>query len=129
MQYTHAIPCLAYTDARTNIQWLVDAFGADARTIHDGPDGTVAHAEVWFGNSCVMMGTLKERNIPPYKPGQTIVYVVVATAAEVDRLHERCLKHGARIAIALKDTDYGSHDFSVYDPEGNVWSFGTYTPT
>jgi hypothetical protein len=24
------------------------------------------------------------------------------------------------------DTDYGSRDFAVRDPEGNRWSFGTY---
>ena len=30
--------------------------------------------------------------------------------------------------MELTDTDYGSRDFSVRDPEGNVWSFGTYAP-
>ena len=26
------------------------------------------------------------------------------------------------------DTEYGSRDFTARDPEGNVWSFGTYRP-
>lgn len=26
------------------------------------------------------------------------------------------------------DAGYGSRDFSVRDPEGNLWSFGTYSP-
>jgi len=26
------------------------------------------------------------------------------------------------------DTDYGSRDFTVRDPEGNLWAFGTYRP-
>ena len=26
----------------------------------------------------------------------------------------------------LHETDYGSRDFAVRDPEGNRWSFGTY---
>ncbi|MGH2960652.1 MAG: VOC family protein, partial [Solirubrobacterales bacterium] len=26
------------------------------------------------------------------------------------------------------DTDYGSRDYSARDPEGNMWSFGTYLP-
>ena len=30
--------------------------------------------------------------------------------------------------MALTDLDYGSRDFSVRDPEGNLWSFGTYRP-
>jgi len=30
--------------------------------------------------------------------------------------------------MELTDTDYGSRDFAVRDPEGNIWSFGTYAP-
>jgi len=26
----------------------------------------------------------------------------------------------------LKDTDYGSHGFSLRDAEGNAWTIGTY---
>jgi uncharacterized glyoxalase superfamily protein PhnB len=26
----------------------------------------------------------------------------------------------------VKNKDYGSRDFLVRDPEGNVWNFGTY---
>jgi uncharacterized glyoxalase superfamily protein PhnB len=26
------------------------------------------------------------------------------------------------------DQDYGSRDFTVRDPEGNLWAFGTYAP-
>ncbi|MBC8089024.1 MAG: VOC family protein [Phycisphaerae bacterium] len=127
-QVTHAIPCLAYSDAHTAIKWLVDVFGAEARHVYDGPDGSVMHAEVWFGSCCVMMGSLKETPYPPNKPGETAIYIVASSAAEVDRLHEQANKHNARIAITLRDTDYGSHDFAVYDNEGNFWSFGTYAP-
>jgi uncharacterized glyoxalase superfamily protein PhnB len=28
----------------------------------------------------------------------------------------------------LRDTDYGSREYSVRDPEGHLWSFGTYNP-
>lgn len=29
----------------------------------------------------------------------------------------------------LKDEEYGSRGFTVRDPEGNLWSFGTYGGT
>ncbi|GCC47386.1 hypothetical protein chiPu_0031451, partial [Chiloscyllium punctatum] len=32
------------------------------------------------------------------------------------------------IEMELRDTDYGSRDFACRDPEGNLWSFGTYWP-
>jgi uncharacterized glyoxalase superfamily protein PhnB len=35
---------------------------------------------------------------------------------------------GADIALELTDTDYGSRDFTVRDPEGNLWALGTYRP-
>jgi hypothetical protein len=33
---------------------------------------------------------------------------------------------GAEVLRELRDEDFGSRDFSVRDPEGNLWSFGTY---
>jgi uncharacterized glyoxalase superfamily protein PhnB len=30
--------------------------------------------------------------------------------------------------VDITDTEYGSHDFTVRDPEGNLWAFGTYRP-
>lgn len=127
-RYTHAIPCISYADAHAGIRWLVDTFGADARHVYDGPDNTVAHAELWFGDACVMMGSLKNNDMPPHSAGQGCIYIVVASADEVNALYARVVAAGARISITLRDTDYGSRDFACLDPEGNFWSFGTYVP-
>ncbi|MGZ4246571.1 MAG: VOC family protein [Solirubrobacteraceae bacterium] len=35
---------------------------------------------------------------------------------------------GATIVRELEETDYGSREYSARDPEGNLWSFGTYDP-
>jgi uncharacterized glyoxalase superfamily protein PhnB len=45
---------------------------------------------------------------------------------DVDALYERAKQAGAEITRELIDTDYGSRDFTARDPEGNLWSFGTY---
>ena len=47
---------------------------------------------------------------------------------EVDPLHDTAKAAGAEIVMAPTDQDYGSRDFSARDPEGNIWSFGTYRP-
>jgi uncharacterized glyoxalase superfamily protein PhnB len=39
------------------------------------------------------------------------------------------LQHKADVIRPLADTDYGSREFTVRDPEGNLWSFGTYPGT
>jgi uncharacterized glyoxalase superfamily protein PhnB len=57
--------------------------------------------------------------------GPSSTYVVVD---DPDAHHERAVAAGAEIVRELTDTDYGSREFSARDPEGNLWSFGTYRP-
>lgn len=45
---------------------------------------------------------------------------------EPDALFARATAAGARVVRGLADEDYGSRGFTVRDPEGNPWSFGTY---
>lgn len=125
---THAIPALRYTDAPAAITWLVEVLGAEARHVYPGPDGTVAHAELWLGDACVMLGSFRADAAPPTRPGEGMVYVVAGSADAVDARHARAVAAGARIVTALHDTDYGSRDFACADPEGNWWAFGSYTP-
>jgi hypothetical protein len=57
------------------------------------------------------------------KPGSFGAYVVTD---DPDGLFPRATAGGAKVIKELHDTDYGSRDFIVLDPEGNRWSFGTY---
>ena len=43
-----------------------------------------------------------------------------------DEVHRRAVAAGARVTREPFDTDYGSRDFSLEDPEGHGWHFGTY---
>ncbi len=45
---------------------------------------------------------------------------------EPDAVYERAMKAGADLVREMREEDYGSRGFSVSDPEGNIWSFGTY---
>jgi uncharacterized glyoxalase superfamily protein PhnB len=129
LRCTQSVPCVAYADAPAAIGWLERALGARVGERHAGPDGvSIAHAELWFGDACVMMGTHKGGDRPPTRPGEGVVYLVAESRETVDALHDRAVAAGARISIALCDTDYGSHDFACLDPEGNFWSIGTYAP-
>jgi uncharacterized glyoxalase superfamily protein PhnB len=58
-------------------------------------------------------------------PGSLSIYVVVD---DPDAVHDRAAAAGADVVMPLTDQDYGSRDFAVRDPEGNLWSFGTYDP-
>jgi uncharacterized glyoxalase superfamily protein PhnB len=54
------------------------------------------------------------------------VYVIVDE--RIDEHYERAVAAGAEVVRPIHDTDYGSRDYIVRDPEGNLWSFGTYRP-
>jgi uncharacterized glyoxalase superfamily protein PhnB len=47
---------------------------------------------------------------------------------DADAGFARAIAAGAEVVREVADTDYGSRDFAVKDPAGNVWSFGTYGP-
>jgi uncharacterized glyoxalase superfamily protein PhnB len=52
-------------------------------------------------------------------------YIIVE---DVDEHYARAIAAGAEIVIPIKDEDYGGRDYSCRDPEGFLWSFGTYNP-
>ncbi|MGH2714098.1 MAG: VOC family protein [Thermoleophilaceae bacterium] len=119
-------PVLKYDDARAALDFLERAFGFERRRVYDGQNGGVAHAEVTFGNELVMIGSTSEGD-PTFNQGvaMTVVYVVVD---DPDSLHQRAIGAGAEIVMPPTDQEYGSRDFAARDPEGNIWSFGTYRP-
>jgi uncharacterized glyoxalase superfamily protein PhnB len=119
-------PSLRYRDAPAAIEWLVRVLGFEIHAVIDGPDNTIAHAELRLGNGMVMVGSDVHRaGIPSQGPGGGWVYVVLD---EVDSHYQRAKREGAQIAMELTSTDYGSRDYAVRDPEGNLWNFGTYNP-
>jgi uncharacterized glyoxalase superfamily protein PhnB len=119
-------PILKYEDAYAAIDFLERAFGCERRAVHEGEKGGVAHAVLSCGDVVVMLSSTGEGD-PLYNQGvgRTGVYVVVD---EVDALFERARDAGAEVVMEPADQDYGSRDFTVRDPEGNLWSFGTYAP-
>jgi len=118
-------PTLRARDARALIRFLVDAFAFEEVVVYgDGDD--VQHAELaWPPGGGVMLGSARDDADDPWQvvPGGFACYVVTD---EPDALCARAVAAGAELARSLHDTDYGSRDFAARDPEGNLWSFGTY---
>src|SRR5258707_14483394 len=54
------IPCLRYRDAQSEIEWLCRAFGFEKHLVVPGEGGTIAHAELSFGNGMIMLGSVKK---------------------------------------------------------------------
>lgn len=119
-------PCLRSRDARRTIAWLGEAFGFHEVAVHDGPEGSVAHAELGLGNGVLMLGSAREDPSNPWSGATFGLYVHVE---DVDAHCARARAAGAEILREPADTDYGAREYSCRDPEGRLWSFGTYRPT
>jgi uncharacterized glyoxalase superfamily protein PhnB len=122
-------PALRYRDARAAIRWLCDAFGFVEQAVY-GEGERVDHAQLTCEGGMVMLGTARDdffRMKTPRELGYAAgsIYVVVG---DPDAHHARAVAAGAEIVRELTDQEYGSRDYSARDPEGYVWSFGTYQP-
>jgi uncharacterized glyoxalase superfamily protein PhnB len=118
-------PTLRASDALALIRFLVDVVGFEETAVYADGD-VVHHAELsWPLGGGIMLGSSRRDEDPDsaLRPGTFGAYVVTD---EPDALCERIASAGAEITTALHDTDYGSRDFAIRDPEGNRWSFGTY---
>ena len=116
-------PTFSATDARALIRFLVDVVGFEETAVY-GEGDVVHHAELsWPPGGGVMLGSARSDNETVTGPGRFSAYVVTD---EPDALCERIRAAGGKITTELRDTDYGSRDFAIDDPEGNHWYFGTY---
>jgi uncharacterized glyoxalase superfamily protein PhnB len=119
-------PTLKYDDTHAAIDFLERAFGFERHAVYDGEKGGVAHAELRFGDEYVMLGSTNEGDERFNQgAGSQSLYVVVE---DPEAHHARAKDAGATIERELSETDYGSHEYTARDPEGNLWSFGTYRP-
>jgi uncharacterized glyoxalase superfamily protein PhnB len=121
---TYVWPAFKARNARALIDFYVEAFGFTISALY-GEGDRVDHCEIlWPLGGGIMLGDRAlDEGEGELKPGGFGVYVVTDNP---DALHDRAVAAGATLVRALNDTDYGSREFSVTDPEGNQWSFGTY---
>ncbi len=127
------IPCLRYRDAPAAIEWLCRAFGFERQLVVPNEDGTIAHAQLGYGNGMIMLGSVFDTEygrlmVQPSQVDNLNTQSSYLIVQDADLVYERALKAGAEIVLDLKDEDYGGRGFSCRDPEGHIWSIGTYDP-
>ncbi|MFI5186864.1 MAG: VOC family protein [Chitinophagales bacterium] len=124
--YNAVSPALAFKGADAAIKWYVNNLGAKEKMRFDMPDGTVAHAEIIFGDSVVM---LAEENPQYNKSPKTLngnsinlcVYV-----PDVDSVINKATDNGAKLLIPASDQFYGDRSGRIEDPFGYIWIISTH---
>lgn len=128
---------MRYERAPEAIDWLCAAFGFERQAVYDGPEaGTIGHAQLTFPGGMVMLSSPSDDATNAYnrttaQPREldgrntSAPYIVVEDA---DAHYARSKAVGATIVRDLQTEDYGGRGYVCADPEGFIWTFGTYDP-
>jgi uncharacterized glyoxalase superfamily protein PhnB len=120
-------PSLTYRDVKAGLEYLQAAFGFEALIFDTGDDDRIRAAAVRHGQGMVMVQPELPADLHGNHAGQGWVYVVVT---DPDAHYERAKAAGAEVLGEPHDAfDGRQRGYSARDPEGNLWSFGTYRPS
>ena len=128
------IPALRYRNAPAAIDFLCTAFGFERHAVYQSRDDHVDHAQLVLGNGMIMLGSASSDGeyakwvSPLRSPDDAATQGIYVVVDDCDAHHARAKAAGARILRPPTDEDYGGRGYTCRDPEGNVWSFGTYDP-
>jgi uncharacterized glyoxalase superfamily protein PhnB len=124
---------MRYRDAPAAIEWLCDTFGFEPQLVVPNEDGSIAHAQLSFGNGMIMLGSAFDTEYgrllkQPSEIGNFVTQSAYLVVNNADLVYGRVLEAGGKILLDIKDEDYGGRGFTCSDPEGHIWSIGTYDP-
>lgn len=118
---------MTYRDPDAGIRFVTEVLGFEELVLVRGEDGGIVHSEYrWPEGGIVQIAGVEDDNpfLPP--PGGNGLYVITADPHAV---WARCQAAGVEVIRPPEEPHYdpGGMGFSVRDPEGNAWSFGSYT--
>ncbi|MEU6832989.1 VOC family protein [Nocardia beijingensis] len=125
--YPVVSPGLAIDGAAAAIDFYKNILGATERMRMPGPEGKIAHCELMFGDSVVMLGDSAPDMdfLDPKTIGGTPVnlYVYVEDA---DAAFAAALAAGAKELTPMTDQFYGDRSGAFEDPWGHRWTVATH---
>jgi PhnB protein len=126
--YTTLTPFLVCSPAAEAIAFYEAVFGATVVGRMDGPDGTVAHAELDLGDGRLQLGDPNDQYglVPP--SGQADDKVSCSTCIyvpDVDAVFAAAVERGATVREKPATFVTGDRFASIYDPFGHRWAVMT----
>jgi len=124
MRQPGLVSAVIYDDPKAAVAWLQKAFGFEVTLLVEDDEGRLAHAEMGFGASTLMIGSPWHEAIasPSMLGGKTTQTVHVQIAGDVDAHCERARAAGAEIFAEPETQFYGDRTYRCRDPEGHIWT-------
>jgi uncharacterized glyoxalase superfamily protein PhnB len=124
---------MRYRNAAAAIEWLCNVLGFARHAVYAGADGSIQHAELTLGGGMIMLGSIRDNEFgrhmkQPDEIGGAETRSEYLIVSDADEVYRRVKAAGAEIVIDIKDEGYGGRGFTCRDPEGRIWSVGTYDP-
>lgn len=128
----NVIPTMRYRDAGAAIDWLCRAFGFERHLVVPGENGTVAHAELTYRGGMIMLGSVHDDDFgrlqQPATKGRPVTQSAYVVVEDADAHYTRAKAAGAEIVMDIEDKGHGGRGYTCRDPQGQLWSFGTFDP-
>jgi uncharacterized glyoxalase superfamily protein PhnB len=118
---------VVYRDPKAALKFLEAAFGFELTLLIEDADGNLAHSQMNYGDSIVMVGNewTSEHRSPASIGGlmtQTVHIQVPDGQGSVDDHCARARKAGAVIIAEPETQFYGDRTYRCKDPEGHIWT-------
>jgi PhnB protein len=124
--YTSLTPYLVVDGAARAIDFYTAAFGATLVSRSDGPDGTVAHAELQFPTGRLQLSDpLPDMNLVPPDGSNTVNHSYVLYCDDVDGVWRAAVDGGATPFEEPSTFVTGDRFGSLLDPFGHRWAILT----
>jgi PhnB protein len=117
--YHTVTPFIYNTNIAETIDFTIAAFGATLKEKHFTPEGRIMHAEIFIGDSIIMMGD-QHGDMPPMP---TMLYLYVE---DCDAMYAKAMAAGGKSLREPTTEFYGDRSSGVTDPWGNQWWIATH---
>lgn len=137
------IPATRYHDPEAALAFLTRTLGFHLHAAFRDEDGALIHAQLTAtedgpSSGMVMIGPEGSAAEPnefdpfmthPRDTGGRETVSIYAVVADVASRYARAVAAGQQVLIPLRSEPYGGLSFTIRDPEGHIWTLGSYDPT
>ncbi|HTW22830.1 MAG TPA: VOC family protein [Candidatus Baltobacteraceae bacterium] len=125
--YHSVTPYLSVHNAAQALEFYKRAFGAHEVMRTNGPQGSVAHAEIKIGDSIVMLAEESASSglRSPQSLGATTASIFLYVN-DVDSTFKQAVSAGAKSQQPVADMFWGDRYGRLTDPFGHSWSIATH---